>query len=174
MSKQRAGQHAQEISKRAGHLVRRLQQISVALFMEETKGFDVTTVQYATLRAVHAVPGIDSTHLIDIVAIDRTTIGRVIDRLEAKGLIRRASAAADKRVKQLYTTPAGEKLLARITTAVDRSQERLLAALPASKRQQFMAMLAELVHLNNEFSRVPVRPPVEPDGERRPKLASSR
>src|SRR5712692_205584 len=32
-----------------GHLIRRSQQIAVAIFMEETKAFDLTPVQYATL-----------------------------------------------------------------------------------------------------------------------------
>lgn len=146
-----------EISSRPGHLVRRLQQISIALFMEETKGFDITSVQYAALRAIQAVRGIDNTRLVDIVAVDRTTISSVVERLEAKGLIRRVQADWDRRAKLLYSTPAGDALLATIRAAVDRSQERLLAPLSKSKRRQFMSMLAELVHLNNEFSRVPLR-----------------
>lgn len=125
--------------------------------MEETKRFGVTTVQYATLRAIQAVPGIDNTRLVEIVAVDRTTIGTVVDRLEAKGLIRRTQASSDKRVRLLNSTSKGDALLAAIKTAVDRSQERLLAPLPPNKRGEFMGMLAELVHLNNEFSRVPQR-----------------
>src|SRR5882724_10320385 len=34
-----------------GHLIRRLQQIAVALFMAETKEFDITPIQYAALLA---------------------------------------------------------------------------------------------------------------------------
>ena len=40
-----------------GHLIRRLQQIAVALFMAETKEFDITPIQYAALLAVRLHPG---------------------------------------------------------------------------------------------------------------------
>ena len=56
-----------------GHLIRRLQQISLALFMDETKGFDVTPVQYSAILAIRLNPGIDQTALCNIVAIDRAT-----------------------------------------------------------------------------------------------------
>jgi hypothetical protein len=37
-----------------GHLIRRAQQISTALFAEECAEFDLTSVQYAALTAIHA------------------------------------------------------------------------------------------------------------------------
>ena len=37
---------------RPGHLVRRLQQIAVSIFMSETGGFNMTPVQYSALLAV--------------------------------------------------------------------------------------------------------------------------
>jgi hypothetical protein len=49
-----------------GHLIRRLQQIAVALFMAETKKFDITPVQYAALLAIDLHPGIDQTALVNI------------------------------------------------------------------------------------------------------------
>ena len=44
-----------------GYLFRRMQQIAVALFMEECKAFDLTPVQYGSLIAIHTHPGIDAT-----------------------------------------------------------------------------------------------------------------
>src|SRR5581483_6154503 len=48
-----------------GHLIRRCQQIAVALFMEEAgaDGFDVTPVQYAALAAIGEHPGIEAAAL---------------------------------------------------------------------------------------------------------------
>ena len=40
-----------------GHLIRRLQQIAVAIFMDESKAFDITPVQYAALLAIDLHPG---------------------------------------------------------------------------------------------------------------------
>jgi MarR family transcriptional regulator, lower aerobic nicotinate degradation pathway regulator len=90
---------AQDIYSRPGHLVRRLQQIAVAIFMEETAEFDVTPVQYSALLAVRNHPGIDQTSLMKIIAFDRSTIGDVVKRLENKRLIRRATSDADRRTK---------------------------------------------------------------------------
>ena len=74
-----------------GHLIRRLQQISLALFMDETKAFEITPVQYAALAAIDSHPGLDQTELCHLIAIDRSTVGDVVTRLERKKLIRRTA-----------------------------------------------------------------------------------
>ncbi len=84
-----------------GYLFRRMQQIAVALFVEECKAFDLTPVQYAALVAIHTHPGIDATRLSAVIAFDRSTLGSVIERLEAKKLIDRKPSGEDKRVKLL-------------------------------------------------------------------------
>ena len=48
-----------DFAKAPGHLVRRAQQIAVALFMAELAKEDVTPVQFAILNAVMDIPGID-------------------------------------------------------------------------------------------------------------------
>jgi len=140
-----------------GHLIRRLQQIAFALFLSEAKAFDFTPVQYAALYAVAANPGIDQTALCNAVALDRSTIGDVVGRLEKKGLISRKSGAADRRTKSLHVTAAGRRLLADIDPAVAATQRLILAPLKASERAAFMRMLKHLVHLNNAHSRAPLR-----------------
>src|SRR6202008_3878293 len=90
-----------------GYLFRRMQQIAVALFVEECRAFDLTPVQYAALVAIHTHPGIDATRLSAVIACDRSTLGSVSERLEAKKLIERKPSGGDKRVKLLYLTRAG-------------------------------------------------------------------
>src|SRR6201992_2974136 len=94
-----------------GYLFRRMQQIAVAIFVEECKAFDLTPVQYAALVSIHTHPGIDATRLSAVIAFDRSTLGNVIERLETKSLIERKPAREDKRVKLLYLTKAGVALL---------------------------------------------------------------
>jgi MarR family transcriptional regulator, lower aerobic nicotinate degradation pathway regulator len=144
---------------RPGHLIRRLQQIALALFMEQAKAFDVTPVQYAAIFAVNDHPGMDQTALSNAIAFDRSTIGDVVTRLERKKLIKRRDGAADKRTKSLYITAAGRRLISDIEPAVAATQRLILAPLPATERGAFMRMLRRLVHLNNEHSRAPRRPP---------------
>ena len=66
-----------------GYLFRRMQQIAVALFIEECKAFDLTPVQYAALVTISTHPGIDATRLSAVIAFDRSTLGNVIERLQA-------------------------------------------------------------------------------------------
>ena len=140
-----------------GYLFRRMQQIAVSIFMEECKAFDLTPVQYAALIAIHAHPGIDATRLSAVIAFDRSTLGSVIERLQAKDYIERRPAPEDKRIKLLYLTRPGAAILREIIPAVERAQARMLEPLKPADRKALMGLLVQLVDLNNEASRVPLR-----------------
>jgi DNA-binding MarR family transcriptional regulator len=140
-----------------GYLFRRMQQIAVALFVEECKAFDLTPVQYAALVAIHTHPGIDATRLSAVIAFDRSTLGNVIERLESKAFIERKPAREDKRVKLLYLTRAGAATLRDIMPSVERAQARMLQPLKPADRKTLLALMTQLVDLNNESSRVPLR-----------------
>ncbi|UPT87057.1 MarR family transcriptional regulator [Bradyrhizobium barranii subsp. apii] len=140
-----------------GYLFRRMQQIAVSIFMEECKAFDLTPVQYAALIAIHTHPGIDATRLSAVIAFDRSTLGSVIERLQAKDFIERKPAPEDKRIKLLYLTKSGAAILREIIPAVERAQARMLEPLKPADRKALMGLLVQLVDLNNEASRVPLR-----------------
>ncbi len=140
-----------------GYLFRRMQQIAVALFVEECKAFDLTPVQYAALVAIHTHPGIDATRLSAVIAFDRSTLGSVIERLESKAFIERKPAREDKRVKLLYLTRAGAATLRDIMPSVEQAQARMLQPLKPADRKTLLALMTQLVDLNNESSRVPLR-----------------
>ncbi|MBX9648048.1 MAG: MarR family transcriptional regulator [Xanthobacteraceae bacterium] len=140
-----------------GYLFRRMQQIAVAIFVEECRAFDLTPVQYAALVAIHTHPGIDATRLSAVIAFDRSTLGNVIERLESKTSIERKPSRADKRVKLLYLTKAGSALLREIMPAVEKAQARMLQPLKPADRKTLLALMTQLVDLNNEASRVPLR-----------------
>jgi DNA-binding MarR family transcriptional regulator len=140
-----------------GYLFRRMQQIAVSIFMEECRSFDLTPVQYAALIAIHTHPGIDATRLSAVIAFDRSTLGSVIERLEAKAYVERKPAPEDKRIKLLYLTRSGTAILREIIPAVERAQARMLEPLKAADRKTLLALMSQLVDLNNEASRVPLR-----------------
>ena len=146
------------LDRRPGHLIRRLQQIALALFLEQAREFGITPVQYAAIFAISNHPGMDQTALCNAIALDRSTIGDVVGRLEKKKLIKRLDDAADRRTKSLYVTPAGRRLIRDIEPAVAATQRLILAPLGSAERAAFMRMLKRLVHLNNERSRAPRRP----------------
>ena len=138
-----------------GHYIRRLQQIAVAIFLQETEPFGITPVQYAALQTVANAPGTDQRTLARTIGFDTSTIAGVVDRLEARGLLVRNASADDRRVRLLTLTDAGNALLESIVPAMQRAQSRMLDPLPKRDRAEFMRMLRELVMANNELSRAP-------------------
>ncbi|SFO54803.1 DNA-binding transcriptional regulator, MarR family [Bradyrhizobium sp. Ghvi] len=146
-----------EVYAAPGYLFRRMQQIAVSIFMEECKAFDLTPVQYAALIAIHTHPGIDATRLSAVIAFDRSTLGSVIERLQAKDFVERRPAPEDKRIKLLYLTKSGAAILREIIPAVERAQARMLEPLKPTERKALMGLMTQLVDLNNEASRVPLR-----------------
>ena len=140
-----------------GHLIRRAQQIAVAIFMEECAECDLTPVQYAALVAIREDPGTDATRLSSLIAFDRSTLGNVLERLEARKLVSRYPSSDDKRIKLLKLTPEGAALAKRAERAVLAAQERILAPLRPADRAKLMELLDQLVELNNDASRVPQR-----------------
>jgi DNA-binding MarR family transcriptional regulator len=140
-----------------GYLFRRMQQIAVAIFVEECRAYDLTPVQYAALVAIRTHPGIDATRLSAVIAFDRSTLGNVIERLETKAWVERKPSRDDKRIKLLTLTKAGEALLRDVMPSVDRAQSRMLQPLKPADRRTLLALMTQLVDLNNEASRVPLR-----------------
>lgn len=143
---------------RPGHLIRRLNQISQGLFQEEAGAFGLTSVQFAAMSLIRDVPGIDQVRLSGLIAFDKTTVVKVLDRLETRGLITRERSEADRRSNELHVTDEGAKLLKRVAPLLERSERRMVAPLNAVEQRKFMELLSRLVRLNNEYSRAPMDP----------------
>jgi DNA-binding MarR family transcriptional regulator len=141
------------------HLIRRCHQISVALFHQECAAYAITPQQYAVLRVLATHDGVDQITLAGLAAFNRTTAGELVARLEEAGFLTRQDGSDDRRVKNLFITKAGRRLLKDIHGAVDRCQQRLLEPLDKTQRRQFIANLARIAEVNNELSRAPLRYP---------------
>jgi DNA-binding MarR family transcriptional regulator len=141
---------------RPGYLISRLQQLAVSVFLEEMVEFDVTPKQYGTLVAIGACPGIDQAGVANRIGNDRATIGGVVDRLSSRGLIVRTDDPADRRVRKLYLTPKGARLLSDARPAMHKVQQRMLEPFSLEERDTFVSMLTRLVLHHNESARVPM------------------
>ena len=131
-----------ERTKMAGHLIRRLQQQSTQVFQSrmQAAGFDLTSVQFAALDAIAQQPEIDQATLSAIIGFDRATIGGVIERLEAKGLILREISEVDRRARVLRLTSQGARLLLNCRPTVEALQLDILGPLTEEERNQFTVL----------------------------------
>jgi DNA-binding MarR family transcriptional regulator len=141
---------APDIEAQPGHLIRRLQQFAVALFMDETQGLDLTPVQFAALAAAQRQPGMDQRSLAASIGFDTSTTGGVLDRLEGRGLIRRSTSPDDRRVRLINLTAVGTDMLRTVTPRMLAAQQRILEPLPEAQRTAFMDMLERLVRAHQD------------------------
>jgi DNA-binding MarR family transcriptional regulator len=139
-----------------GHLIRRAYQISVAIFLEECRSFDLRLVDCAVLYGIHAMPETDQIGLSRAVAIDRSSIARVVDKLVERGLVARRVSEHDRRVNRLSLTAEGCRIVDSIQPVIDEVNQRILEPLNAEERQQFIHCLAKICEINNEKSRAPL------------------
>ena len=143
-----------ELIEQPGHLIRRAQQIAVAMFVEAL-GRDVTPVQYAVMRMLQERPGLDQVSLAREVALDTSTTADIAARLEGKGWNLRE--VLPRRQRRLLLTAAGEAVLARLLPGIQRMNVAMLGGLEADEREIFMRLLRKFVALNNDLSRAPHR-----------------
>lgn len=148
-----------EIYHMPGHLIRRLNQISTAVFAEHmaATGLDLTSVQYAALSTIAEQPQIDQVRLAGAIAYDKVTIGGVIDRLENKGLVTRTVSPQDRRMRLLQVTKTGERLLHKVRPVVMALQDDILAGLTRTERKTLVHLMEKVTIAGNDRSRAPLR-----------------
>ena len=148
-----------ELSKTPGHLVRRFQQIAVAIFHAEAgaAGYDLTPVQFAALATLQGNAGIDQATLAGLIAYDRTTIGGVVDRLVQKGLVERSISDRDRRARQLRMTGKGMGVLAEMRPVVEAAQRKILQGLSADESEELLRLMRKAIDAVNDHARAPLR-----------------
>lgn len=129
-----------------GYLIRRSKQISTGVFAETCKDFSITPIQFAALTILRFQPDSDQTEVGDIAALDPSTAGDVIQRLERRGLIERHEEG-QRRICNL--TRAGTALLDQVTPLVAQAQRVVLGELTAREQTQLLRLLSKLNGVSN-------------------------
>lgn len=81
----------------------------------------------------------------EVLQVPQSTLTSMIDRLEQRGLIRRAINVRDKRSYRIELTPAGREVQREHRRVEKLIAGRMLEALPDDKsRQQFVRLLATM------------------------------
>src|SRR5262245_40560870 len=74
----------------------------------------------------HKGNGMVQTELARVMDVGKVTLGGLIDRLEARGLVRRHVDPKDRRAKRVVMTPRGTKLLAEIQDVATRVNAQIM------------------------------------------------
>jgi DNA-binding MarR family transcriptional regulator len=74
----------------------------------------------------HNGQGMMQTELAKVMDVGKVTLGGLIDRLEAGGLVKRQPDPTDRRAKRVVMTPKGTKLLADIQSIATKVNDQIL------------------------------------------------
>lgn len=127
-----------------GHLLRRAHAASLACGDEVGFG-DRHPSELAVLTAVAALGPASQRVLGERIAIDRTTMVQIIDRLEGEGLVARKRDPSDRRNYAVTLTPAGRRVYGRLRTTIAAHTACLTRNLTPAQRRRLNALLLTLL-----------------------------
>jgi DNA-binding MarR family transcriptional regulator len=78
---------------------------------QRARTYGMTRAQWVILAHLERQPGLSQNELAAIVEVEPITIGRLVDRLEAHGVVERRADPKDRRVWRLQLTPAAGSVL---------------------------------------------------------------
>src|SRR5262245_16283087 len=116
----------EELYRRPGFMIRRVHQIAVALFIEETGKLGETKSAYGVEYCLKTRPGLYQISVANLLGLDRSTTGMVLKKLEQDGLVARSVGAHDRRRHSLQLTKSGERLLSQLAEPARKAQARVL------------------------------------------------
>ena len=105
---------------------------------------DVSAPQFGTLLLIEANPGLSQSAVAEALRFDRSTLVQIVDRLESRGLVRRAPAAQDRRSHALQLTGNGADLLARLKALSAQHEADVAERLDEGERRTLMRLLERL------------------------------
>lgn len=106
--------------------------------------FNLNPSQYAVLRLLDAEAGWRLTDLSARLLLDKSTITRIVDRLERAGLVRRIADPDDRRVQRVVLTSEGQTVRDQAQEAHLRSIERRMGVLDGDEQQRLHSLLVKL------------------------------
>lgn len=128
------------------HLLHRASQAVEDLFASEVEVDGLTPRQLAVLMTVAQNEGLSQTGIVDRTGIDRSTLADIVRRLQKRGLLQRRRTKEDARAYAVRLTEEGRRVLGTVEPLAKRVDHRILDALPAKQRDQFMRALVSIAN----------------------------
>jgi DNA-binding MarR family transcriptional regulator len=104
----------------------------------------MTRAQWIILARLRRRPGLIQNELAEILEVEPITVGRLVDRLEARGLVERRPDPADRRVRRLHLTPAAAPVLGEIDEARTAFDAAATQGLTGDDRAALLGVLSRL------------------------------
>jgi DNA-binding MarR family transcriptional regulator len=125
----------------AGYLIRQAQLWVFQDFNETLAPLDIRPVQYSILAVIRDNPGLSQMALSRVLGIVRSGVVPMLDGLESRKLLKRATSASDRRSHALHLTAEGKVLLNRADALVKHHENRLIRKVGPRGHKQLLGIL---------------------------------
>ena len=98
----------ENLERNFGFLVHDVARLLRVTFDRRVKSMGLTRSQWWVLTHLFRNEGITQAELADLLEVERPTLGRLLDRLEASGWVRREADTSDRRAKRVFLSEAVE------------------------------------------------------------------
>ncbi|BAN47563.1 MarR family winged helix-turn-helix transcriptional regulator [Metapseudomonas resinovorans] len=116
------------------------------LYDDALAGVGLNVAQYSLLKHLARLDQPSITSLAEAMGLDRSTLGRNLKVLEAKGLVQ-LEGGEDQRNRLVSLTPAGRLVLEQALQAWEQVQQDLGQRIGPENRAALMALLDDLEHI---------------------------
>ena len=152
----------ENLERNFGFLVNDVARLLRTTFDRRVRALGLTRSQWWVLTHLFRQDGITQSDLAEILDIEKATLGRLLDRMEAKDLVRRQTDDNDRRAKRVYLTAEVEPSVLTMRTIAAEMRRDALFGLSRSDREQFVDSLItikeNLARLNENAPSKPATP----------------
>jgi MarR family transcriptional regulator for hemolysin len=127
-----------------GFFISRTQSKLQKLFLHKLKPYGFTPEQWVLFARLSEREGISPTELSQISLRDKPYTTRLIDKLEANGLIRREESQNDKRSSLIFLTEKGGELRNKILPIIAELNQMILNPMSEEEVRQLKFLLNKL------------------------------
>ncbi|HWC62056.1 MAG TPA: MarR family transcriptional regulator [Rhizomicrobium sp.] len=106
--------------------------------------YGLTRAQGVILFRLSCQPCLSQAEMAAILEVEPITVGRLVDRLEARGLIERRADPADRRIKRLHLLPAAAEIVAKIEAYRSEISDYLLDGISGAARETAVQVLLQM------------------------------
>jgi MarR family transcriptional regulator, transcriptional regulator for hemolysin len=130
-----------------GFLLKEVTRRYTLRFEIRAREISLTLQQAKVLTRLEKNEGVSQARLAELAEVDAMTMVRILDRMEADGLLERRPDPADRRARCLYLTAKAKPFLDEVWRLSDEVRAELFAGIPKPDRDLFMNVL-ERMHDN--------------------------
>lgn len=133
------------IDHQVSYKLRLAQIVAYRAFEGQVKGFGAAPRYLGLLWLIRENPGQPQSRLAEAVALQRSSLVTILDRLEADGMVERRAVSGDRRMKQVWLTETGVRALDALIPQAEAHEAALTAGLSEQERAIFLRALDQVV-----------------------------